>query len=127
MKVVRLIPGVIIVLMAITLVAEAIEFVTVKLTTGKSFAVLSENQQEYFEARNRNWILMFKVGYSLLAGIVGGFLSAWIAGRYARLATLMLIVVQVLSLIWAGFLSDLGETGPVWMWLYLMGIIPLVT
>ncbi|MEO1652617.1 MAG: hypothetical protein AAFU64_03645 [Bacteroidota bacterium] len=125
MKIIRLIIGVFIGLMAITFVAETIEFITVKLVTGSPFAELTQNPDSYFKVRNRTWILIFKIFYSLLGGLAGGYLATWISGKGSLLAIFILIGVQVLSLVWAGFLSELGQTGPTWMWIYLILVIPL--
>lgn len=112
-------------LFAITFVAELIEFFTVKLASGKDINTLTQHQEMYFEIRNTTWILIFKVFYSLLAGFVGGYLASWIAGAKAKIAIYFLTGIQVLALIWASFLSDLGASGPIWMWFYLILIIPL--
>lgn len=125
MKYIKLILGIVIGLIAITFIAEIIEFFTVKLVSQKSFEELHANQNEYFKIRNRNWILIFKIFYSLLAGITGGYLSAWISSKMAKVAICTLIIIQEISIIWGGFLSDLSSTGPVWMWVYLLIVLPI--
>ncbi len=125
MKYVRLIIGVIIGLIVITITAEVIEFTIVKLVSGKSFEDLQTNQIEYFNIRNRIWILIAKIIYSLFAGIIGGYLTTWISNELAKIAILILVLIQIVSLIWGGFFSDLSVTGPLWMWIYLLIIIPI--
>lgn len=125
MKIVRLILGVIVGLMAITFVAELIEFSTVKLVSGKSFAELSSNQEVYFEIRNQWGILVFKILYNFVAAMVGGYLVTWIAKSYATIGLYSLMGIQTLSLIWTGFLSELSDTGPLWMWIALLIVTPL--
>ena len=68
---------------------------------------------------------MTKAFYSLLAGIVGGYLITWISKEKSNIAIFILIAIQYVSLIWAGFISDLSVTGPIWMWIYLLIIIPM--
>lgn len=125
MTILRLIIGVLVGLFAITLVAESIEFVTVKIISGMKFSELTNNESGYFEARNTTGVLFFKATYSFLAGIIGGYLTSWISLGKPQLAIFLLIGIQILSLIWAGFFSDLSQTGPIWMWIYLIVIIPL--
>jgi len=121
----RVILGVFIGLIGITLVAESIELVTVKIVSGKSFSELTANESDYFERRNVIGILLFKILYSFFAGFAGGYLAAKISSARPQLAMLLLIVIQVLSLLWSGFFSELSQTGPTWMWIYLILVIPL--
>lgn len=125
MTAIRLIFGVFVGLIAITVVAESVEFLTIKIVTGKQFSELTEVQNEYFEIRNTTWILVFKSLYSFIAGVIGGYLATWISSGKPQLALILLIGIQVLSLVWAGFLSELSATGPLWMWIYLILVIPL--
>lgn len=125
MKYFKLILGVIIGLLAITFITEMIEFMIVKTISNKSFEELQANQIEYFIIRNRNYILVSKMFYSLFAGIIGGYLTAWISKKMPGIAISVLVFIQVISLVWGGFVSDLSSTGPVWMWIYLLIIIPI--
>lgn len=125
MKYVKLVFGIIIGLLVITIIAESIEFFIVKFVSQKTFAELSENQSEYFTIRNRTWILIFKIFYSLLAAIIGGYLSAWISSKMAKTAIYTLIIIQIVAIFWGGFFSEFSSTGPVWMWIYLSVILPV--
>lgn len=125
MKYVRLTLGVILGMLLITIIAEGIEFVFVKIVSGETLEQLQSKQDEYFSVRNRSWILVSKMFYSLLAGIVGGYLTTWISKELAKIAIYILILLQVISLIWGGFISDLSATGPTWMWLCLIFVVPL--
>jgi len=55
----------------------------------------------------------------------GGFLTSRINTDRPQLAIYLLIALQILSLVRAGFFSELSKTGPIWMWIYLLIIIPL--
>lgn len=127
MKYLRLILGVFIGLMAITIIAESIEFYTVKFVSQKSAEYLTSESSanEYFAVRNQVLILIFKFFYSLLGAFIGGYLCAWISGSMARMGIYILILVQIAAIVWAGFISELGASGPVWMWIYLLVILPL--
>ena len=124
MKVVRLILGVLAGLITITIVTESIEFLIVIIASGESTEELTTNQKLYFAIRNQPIILISKLVYTTGAGIIGGFLTALISKSLPRPAALVLIVVQLVSLIWAGFISDLSSTGPVWMWVALIILVP---
>jgi hypothetical protein len=125
MKYIRVVLGIIIGLLVITIVAEVIEFTLVKSVSGTSFEALQADEQEYFNVRNRTWILISKVFYSLIAGIFGGYITTWISKEKAKIAIYILLFFQIVFLIWAGFISELSETGPLWMWGYLLIIIPI--
>ena len=120
MKYLKLILAVVIGLLVITFVTEIIEFTIVKLVSKKSFEDLQANQNEYFNIRNRNWILITKIFYSLIAGIIGGYLTTWISNKMDQIAIYILLFIQILSLTWGGFFSELSETGPLLMWIYLL-------
>ena len=124
MKYFKLIIAVLVGLFVITMTTELIEFSIVKLVSGLSFEELQANQIEYFNVRNKTWILISKMFYALLSGFVGGYLCTWISQKIAKMAVILLIIIQEIALIWAGFISDLSATGPVWMWIYLLIFIP---
>lgn len=125
MKIIWLVIGIVAGLFAITLVAESIEFTTVWLVSGESVTALTTEQEMYFAIRNQWGILLFKGVYNLLAAVVGGYVTAWIAGFHRNLAAYILIAIQSLSLIWAGFFSELASTGPTWMWIMLLIVTPI--
>ena len=78
-----------------------------------------------FAIRNQGGVLAFKMIYNLLAAVVGGYMAAWIAKENAGKASIALIVIQSISLIWAGFFSELSSSGPMWMWAMLIVITPI--
>jgi hypothetical protein len=124
MKYLRLIAALFVGLLVISLLTEAIEFLLVRLVAGQPFDYLRNNPDEYFAVRNRTWILVAKMGYSFLAAAVGGYLTARISGAKARPAVIALIGIQAAALLWAAFFSELAATGPRWMWLVLVVVIP---
>ncbi|WP_299273502.1 hypothetical protein [uncultured Psychroserpens sp.] len=125
MKTLRLILSIIVGMITITLVAEAIEFLTVKLSSGENLDVLTKNQEKYFSHRNTSGILIFKMIYSLLAGFIAGYITSLIAKVKHRTGIYILIALQAISLIYAGFISEMGTTGPLWMWIGLIISIPI--
>lgn len=128
MKYIRLFLGVFIGLLLISFVVESIEVILIKLVSGKSFSQLTNpsNHIEYFNVRNSTWILFLKMVYSLLGGIIGGYFAAWISNGLAKTAIQALIIIQISTLFWAGFLSEsLSQTGPKWMWSLLILVVPI--
>lgn len=125
MKIPRLMLAVLAGLFTISLIAELIEALLVFSVSDTDWAQLSQDQEAYFAIRNQSWILIAKMGYSLLAGYVGGWVLILVATpMHYRLATFLLIGLQMLALIWAGFISGLSATGPAWMWIGLLIVIP---
>jgi len=97
----------------------------VKLASGQSFQYLFERPEEYTNVRNRGGILAFKMVYTTFAAIIGGYLTSWLAGSTHKIAVAILISVQAGSLLWAGFFSELSVTGPRWMWIALLILVPV--
>ena len=125
MKVLRGTIVVIIGFVVLYLLVEGIEFAIVKLASGKSLTYLSQNPDEYFSIRNRPWILGMKIIYSFVAAISSGVLVSLLAPRTNRTYTFVFTLLQLFALIWAGFISDLSTTGPTWMWISLIVVIPV--
>ena len=120
MKILRLAFGIILGLIAITIITELIEFSTVKLLSGKSFEFLKNNQDEYFKIRNQFGVLLFKLFYNLLAAITGGYLMTWVTKSYHKIGLYVLTGIQTISLIWGGFFSEFSNTAPTWLWITLI-------
>ena len=129
MKVLNIIGSIIAGLLVITLFVESIELVIVKLSSGLTFTELADpiNQEKYFRTRNTAVILSLKMLYSLCGGFIGGYLTSFISPKTWALTSVgILIILQIVSLLWAGFISDsLAQTGPTWIWLCLLCIIPI--
>ena len=120
MKILRLAFGIILGLIAITIITELIEFSTVKLLSGKSFEFLKNNQDEYFKIRNQFGVLLFKLFDNLLAAITGGYLMTWVTKSYHKIGLYVLTGIQTISLIWGGFFSEFSNTAPTWLWITLI-------
>ncbi len=127
MKLVRLLAGVLLGLVVISLLVESIEIILVKLVSGQSFSALTDpaNQALYFEVRNRTPILILKLIYSFIGGLAGGYIASAISLKLPKTAVALLILIQGIALIWAGFISEtLSPTGSTWMWACLLFVIP---
>jgi hypothetical protein len=120
MKLLRLAFGIILGLIAITLITESIEFSTVRLLSGESVEFLRNNQNEYFRVRNQTGFLVFKLFYNLLAAVSGGFLMTLVTRSYHRIGLYVLIGIQTISILWVGFFSKYSNTAPTWLWVTLV-------
>lgn len=100
-------------------IAEITEYVLILFTSGLSGEELRSNSDLYFEIRNRPVILIAKMVYTFVASMVAGYTSSWWAASNRRQVVVALTVVQLSFLIWAGFFSTMGETGPDVMWIAL--------
>ncbi len=125
MALVRLILGVVVGLVVVTLVTESLELLVVKLASGESFERLTSDEAYYFSIRNQLIILLVKLVYTTGAGILGGYLASIVGGKLSEWTLAIVLVIQVASLIWAGFVSELSATGPMWMWVSLIILVPL--
>lgn len=125
MKILRLFLGIFVGLMAITLIAESIEFATVKTLSGHSFEFLKNNQDVYFKTRNQFSVIVFKLVYNLFAAAAGGYVMAWIAKSQHKIALCALIAIQTISFVWGGFFSEFSETAPTWLWVALIVLTAL--
>lgn len=102
-------------LLLISLLAEAIEFALVALLNGGA----TTDPAVYFGIRNRPMVLATKLAYNALAGLAGGYVAAWVAGRAGRWHALVLALIQAATLLWA-LLSPLGSSAPGWLWVALI-------
>jgi hypothetical protein len=94
----RSVLGVFLGLMLISLIAEGIEFLLVALVHGS----VTTDQEVYFEVRNRSALLGIEFIYNSVAGLAGGYITAWIACRAPIWHGVFLAAVQL-----AGFLDGM--------------------
>ena len=104
---------------ATTLLTEVIEYGLVSLAGGSA-----TDPQQYFAVRNRSWILGLKLFYTPAAGLLGGYLAAWIGGRSGLRLALAVALAQALSLIWAMTASPFAGSTPLWLWITLLITVP---
>ncbi len=111
----RSVLGVFIGLMLISIIAEGIEFLLVALVHGS----ITTDQDVYFGIRNRPALLASKFVYNNFAGLAGGYVAAWIAGRAPVWHGLVLALVQLGGLIYGMTASPYAGTTPMWAWIAL--------
>jgi hypothetical protein len=99
----------------ITGIAEGIEYLIISVIKGvKADAA---NPDAYFAARNETPILALKHVYNFLAGLAGGFVCAWIAGRKEQVHGWVLMLVQAVAIAYAMFTPELAKGAPIWAWI----------
>ena len=125
MKFIRFLAGFFMGMITITVLTEVVEFMIVKFTSGHSLDYLSSYQDEYFEIRNRTWILGLKPLYTFLGSICGGFIATYIAKNTGKITMITLAIVQFTGLSYGAFFSEFSDSTPLWMWILLLVIVPL--
>lgn len=125
MKFLRFFIGFLLGMFTITFLTEGVEFAIVKFVSGHTVDYLSSNQDEYFEIRNRPWILSLKIIYTFFGSFFGGCIATYIAKKASKITIITLIVVQFVGLIYGAFFSDFSGSTPLWMWILLLIIIPI--
>lgn len=124
MKYLLLIVSVIAGLFIISFITEAIEFTTILNISNLSMSELYRNQPLYLELRNQTHILVFKLFYTTMAGIIGGYVAVFISHYFKKTAVFSLMILQTASLIWAAFFSGLSASLPLWIWILLIISVP---
>jgi len=104
-------------LMVMSVIAEGIEFILVALVHGS----VTTDQDIYFEIRNRPALLAAKFFYNSAAGLAGGYVTAWIAGRAPIWHGAFLAALQLAGLIYGMTASPYASTTPLWAWIGLAG------
>ena len=94
----------------ISLVVEALEFTLVSAVSGGSIADMSG----YFAVRNRPAILTAKVLYNTLAAVLGGYMTAKVAGTRELIHTGVAAVIQTVALIWGFTAGEYASFTPAW-------------
>ena len=105
-------------LLAITMIAESIEFTLVGTLRGD----FSQDPARYFATRNQPAVLSAKMFYNFFAAAVGGAAAFLIAPTKRRLHVAGVAALQVLALGYALVTPSVRSTGPLWMW---VSLIPL--
>ena len=95
----------------ISIVVELLEFTLVNAVAGGAIT----DMQGYFAVRNRPAILIAKLGYNSVGAILGGYLTAKVAGRQEMLHGWAAAIVQTAALVWGFTGGEFAEFTPVWM------------
>ena len=94
-----------------SLVTETLEFTLVTAASGGTIADMAG----YFQVRNRPAILAAKLVYNTLAGVLGGYMAAKVAGTREMLHGGVAALVQTAALVWGFMAGEFAAFTPVWM------------
>jgi len=96
----------------ISLVVEPLEFTLVNAVAGQPIPDLAG----YFEVRNRGGILAAKLVYNTLAAVLGGYMTAKIAGERELAHAGLAAAVETAMLVWTALAGEYAHFTPGWMW-----------
>ena len=103
----------------VSIVSEVLEFTLVAAAAGGTIADL----EGYFAVRNRPSILTAKLVYNTGAAVLGGYVTARIAGAHGLAHARIAAVVQTAALIHGFTLGEYAAFTPVWMRIALVGLM----
>jgi hypothetical protein len=95
----------------LSIVVEVLEFTLVNAVAGEPVTDLPE----YFAVRNQPAILTAKLGYNSVGAVLGGYLTARVAGRQEMRHGWAAALIQTLALIWGFTAGAYAEFTPAWM------------
>lgn len=108
---IRMIGGVIGGLAVISLVVEALEFTLVTAASGGRVTDMGQ----YFAVRNQTGILLAKLVYSSVAGILGGYVAARVAMAAEMRVAAAAAAAQTVGLIWGFTGGEYASYTPFWV------------
>lgn len=120
MRILRLILGIIATIVVLAIFVETIEMIIIKLSSGYSYNYLINHQEEYFEMRNANWILVAKLIYTFLSSIICFWIGSLITKYHLKSLLFITVIFQSFGMLYAAFLSEFKETLPMYYWLVLI-------
>lgn len=95
----------------ISLIVEPLEFTLVNAVADQPIADMAA----YFAIRNRPGMLAAKLVYNTLAALLGGYMTAKIAGATEMTHAAVAAAAQTAALIWGFTASEFAPYTPVWM------------
>ena len=94
----------------ISIVVQALEFTLVNAMAGTPITDMAG----YFAVRNRPGVLMATFVSSGMAGLLGGYVTARVAGARERLHGAIAAAIQTAALTWGFTRGDFASYTPVW-------------
>ena len=95
----------------LSIVVEVLEFTLVSAVAGGPPADLPG----YFAVRNQPAILTAKLGYNSVGAVLGGYLTARVAGRQEMSHGWIAAIVQTAALIFGFTVGEFAGFTPIWM------------
>jgi hypothetical protein len=106
-------------ILLVSVVVEVLEFTLVNARAGGAITDMSE----YVAVRNQPVMLAAKLVYTSLAAVLGGYMTAKVAGRQELLHGGVAALAQTAALIWGFTAGDYAAFTPVWMRVALVALI----
>lgn len=116
MKYMRLLLIIILTLALLTFLVEMIELALVVIASGQSFAVLSQNQDVYFECRNQTSILLAKPVYTFLSAFFVSYLGSRFLKSTMAAYFIAISIIQTAGISYGAFLSEFKDSLSTWYW-----------
>lgn len=95
----------------ISVVVEVLEFTLVNARAGGAI----RDMPGYFAVRNQPMMLAAKLGYNTFAAVLGGYMTAKVAGHQEMLHGVVAALLQTAALIWGFTAGEYAAFTPVWM------------
>jgi hypothetical protein len=95
----------------VSIVVETLEFTLVNAAAGGTITDMAG----YFAVRNRPTILGAKLVYNTLAAILGGYMTAKVAGIREMMHAGVAALAQTAALIWGFTAGEYAAFTPIWM------------
>ncbi|MBI3048923.1 MAG: hypothetical protein HYY76_11515 [Acidobacteria bacterium] len=105
-------------ILLISVVVEVLEFTLVNARAGGAIA----DMPQYFAVRNQPMMLGAKLVYNTLAAVLGGYMTAKVAGSRERLHGGAAALVQTAALIWGFTAGEYAAFTPVWTRVALVAV-----
>lgn len=99
-----------------SILVEILEFTLVNAVAGGTITDMAG----YFAVRNRPGMLAAQVGYNVVAGVLGGYLTARVAGSREILHGGIAALLKSTALAWGFTAGEFASLTPVWMRIVLV-------
>ena len=95
----------------VSILVDVLEFTLINAVTGGALTDMAG----YFAVRNRPVMLGAQIGYSSIAAVLGGYLTARVAGTREILHGGVAALAKTTALAWGFTAGEYAEFTPVWM------------
>ena len=100
----------------VSILVEVLEFTLVNAVAGGTVTDMTS----YFAVRNRPVMLGAQLGYTSVAAILGGYLTARVAGNREVLHGGVAAALKTVALVWGFTLGEFAGSTPAWMRIALL-------
>jgi hypothetical protein len=95
----------------VSILVEVLEFALVSAVAGGAVTDMAG----YFAVRNRPMMLGAQFGYNMIAAVLGGYLTARVAGTREMLHGGVAALGKTMALAWGFTVGEYAELTPAWM------------